>query len=189
MNNSRINKKQLFWIGAGVLMLVGVAHRLLQLWLLWPHLVVSIMLTTNNQVMALLPQEMVREHPWWGLWFLQQAPPLPNAIWTAVSALIHSPLNVAVALILLQALFSCLTALAMALLFLRVGLTWWLALLLSTVFLFGGDLLLLEYHTMGQFFYEPLTMLFAYCLAMARSVFFEAIVGNIRSIWDFALLR
>jgi hypothetical protein len=155
---SSVSRQQIF-LGASALLFIGIIHRVLQLWLLWPQLAISIMQTTNNQMMQLLPQAMMQEHPWWGVWFLQQAPPIPNVMWAGALALFSAPFNLAIALILLNALFSSLTAVLMALLFYRVGANWWLGLLLSMLFLLGGDLLLLEYHTMGQFFYETLTML------------------------------
>ena len=135
MKNSRPDSQQYILSSAVALLLIGIMHRVLQLWLLWPQLAISIMQTTNNQMMQLLPQAMMQEHPWWGLWFLQQAPPIPNIIWAGALALFSSPLHLAIALILLNAMFSSLTAVLLALLLHRVGVNWWLALLLSMVFL------------------------------------------------------
>lgn len=147
------------WIGSAVLIVVGLLHRALQLWLLWPQLVTAIGLAPDNQLMQLLPKAIMSEHPWWGLWFLQQSPPLPNFIWAAVLGMTQSPIYMAIIFILLQALLSCATAAAMAVLFVRVGARWWLGLLLSSILFLSDDLLVLEYNTMGEFYYETMTML------------------------------
>lgn len=146
-------------VGLIALLVLGFLHRALQLWLIWPQLASEIAVTSNNQVMELLLKEIMSEHPWWGLWFLQQTPPLPNVVWAAVLMLTQSPFCLAIIFISFQALLSCLTAVAMALLFVRFGASWWLGLTLAALFFFGSDLLLLEYSTMGQFYYEMMSML------------------------------
>jgi hypothetical protein len=145
--------------GALLLFVFGVGHRLLQLWLLWPVLSGQILAWAGNQAPTMLPAVIMREHPWWGLWYLQQTPPIPYGIWAIVLNLFHSPYAIAVACIVLQAVLSSLTAVAMALLLRRLRFGSWLSFAIAVVFLLHGDLIVIEYHTMGQMFHNLLTML------------------------------
>jgi len=138
---------------------LGVAHRLLQLWILWPELSVQILAWSGNQAPTMLPAVIMREHPWWGLWYLQQTPPIPYGIWGIVLALFSGPYGIAVACLLLQAVLSSATAASMALLLRRFGMATWLCFAVALLFLLHGDLIVIEYHTMGQMFHNTLTML------------------------------
>ena len=144
---------------AVLLFVFGVGHRLLQLWLLWPVLSGQILAWAGNQAPTMLPAIIMREHPWWGLWYLQQTPPIPYGIWAVVLNLFDSPYGIAVSSILLQAVLSSLTAVAMALLLRRSGFGNCLSFAIAVVFLLHGDLIVIEYHTMGQMFHNLLTML------------------------------
>ena len=92
----------------------------MQLWLLWPALSGQIIASAGNQVPTMLPAVIMRDHPWWGLWYLQQTPPISYGIWAIVLALFHNPYGMAVSCIILQAVLSSLTAVAMALLLKRL---------------------------------------------------------------------
>lgn len=159
MQDSPYRFDRRIWIGVSLLFLIGILHRALQLRVLWSQLAITIGTAPDLIAMQLLPKAIMSEHPWWGMWFLQQSPPLPNIIWAAVLFFTQSPFRLAIIFLLFSALLSCVAAAAMAVLFIRVGVRWWLGLILALVFLLGSDLLLLEYNPFGYLYYEMMTML------------------------------
>jgi hypothetical protein len=145
--------------GAILLFLIGIVHRSLQIWLMWPELSRQISFMIGVQVQTMLPELVMREHPWWGLWYLQQTPPLSYAVWMVVMALFHDPYWIAVSCLMLQATLSSATAAAMALLLWRLGVGFRWAFAASLVFLLAGGLIVIEYHTMGQMWHDLMAML------------------------------
>ena len=147
------------WTGALSLFLLGIVHRLVQLWVLWPPLARQIANQAGQQDMTLLPAAIMRDHPWWGLWYLEQTPPIPTAIFGLVLAGSNTPVGIGICLIVFQAVLSSATAVVMALLLKRLGFRWTISLILSALLLLSTDLLVIEYQTIGQKFYNTLAML------------------------------
>lgn len=149
------------------LFVLVLVHRVVQLVLLWPPLSQQIDLNSHAQIMQLLPRDLWRQEFHAAILYLQQAPPLPNLIYGAVVNLVEPPRQIAATLILLNGFLSAVTAVLMALLFARLGLGRWIGIGLAAVFIFSADLLLIEYHTWGHFFYEISTMLLCVLAAHA----------------------
>lgn len=194
MKNNTVSRDRRLWIGVSLLFVMGFLHRALQLWLLWPELAIAIRGAPFIQVMQLLPKEIMSQHPWWGLWFLQQSPPLPNFIWAGALAITQSPFRLAIIFVLFQGLLSSVTTAAMAILFVRVGGQWWLGLLLASIFFLGSDLLFLEYNPMGYLYYEMMTMLFVVlachaALSLLRNESDKAAIGLGLCVAGLALTR
>ena len=85
-----------------ILFAVGILHRALQIWLIWPALSRQIGFTVGVQVQTMLPEITMRTHPWWGLWYLQQTPPLSYLVGVLVMGLFHDPYWLAVSCIMMQ---------------------------------------------------------------------------------------
>lgn len=146
-------------LGSLGLFAIGLIHRTVQLLLLWPALSKQIIASAGNQVPTMLPAVVMRDHPWLGLWYLQQTPPISYGIWATALALFHTPNGLAISCLMLQAALSSATAAAMAVLLWRFGIARWWSFAIALVFLMSGGLLVIEYHTMGQMFHNLLTML------------------------------
>jgi hypothetical protein len=146
------------WSAAG-LFLFCLAHRLIQLALLWPDLHVQILGSAGNMVPTMLSAQIMTKHPWWGLWYLQQTPPITYGIFAFVLAVAHTPESIALVCLVFQMILSGLTAAAMAMLLWRLNFRAVVALGAALIFLLSGDLLVIEYHTMGQMYHNLLTML------------------------------
>ncbi|HTJ64805.1 MAG TPA: hypothetical protein VL899_13450 [Alphaproteobacteria bacterium] len=146
------------WCAAG-LFLLCLAHRLIQLALLWPDLHVQILDTAGNMVPTMPSAEIMTKHPWWGLWYLQQEPPITYGIFAIVLAVAHTPEAIALICLVLQMLISAVTGAAMALLLWRLRFRAGIALGAALLFLLSGDLLVIEYHTMGQMYHNLLSMM------------------------------
>jgi len=119
-----------------------------------------------------LPIALLRDNLSSALLYLQQTPPLPNLIIGIVLKLFAWPHGVARALIALCGVLGILSALALwrTLTLLLRGRVWTSA-IVAVVFLLTTDLLVIEYNSFGQTFYELLTMLFVTCLAYRFACF------------------
>lgn len=152
---------------AAVIMLfsVGIAHRLVQLVILYPQ--ISEHVVDKRFVMQLLPEAIWRDHFWAGLLYLQQSPPIPNLFFAAIVRSFDSAPVIAAIFVGLQALLVSCTAGAMLCLLRRLGFSLGPSMLLSVIFLFSGDLIVMEYSAYANFFYEQSTMLLCLlsCLA------------------------
>jgi hypothetical protein len=150
-----------------ILALVGVTHRAILLTTLWPTLSEVIKATAwAYQAMQLLPREVLIEHPWYGLLYLQMTPPIPNLIYTLLVQIPDLQVRIA-SLLALQGAIGITTSILLALLITRMGASVLTATLAGLVYLLWGDVLLMEYAAIGFFFHETLTMLLccAACLA------------------------
>jgi hypothetical protein len=145
--------------GAILLFVIGIVHRALQIWLMWPALSRQIDFMVGVQVQTMLPEVVMRNHPWWGLWYLQQTPPLSYMVWVVEMALFHDPYWIAVSCLMFQGTLASATAAAMALLLWRLGVRFIWAFAVSLVFLLAGGLIVIEYHTMGQMWHDLMAML------------------------------
>ena len=142
-----------------VLFAVGILHRALQIWIMWPALSRQIGFTIGVQVQTMLPEITMRTHPWWGLWYLQQTPPLSYLVGVLVMALFHDPYKLAVACLMMQGALASATAASMALLLVRLGIAARWAFLTAFIFLMAGGMITIEYHTEGQMWHDLMAML------------------------------
>jgi hypothetical protein len=165
-NNRRAGADRAILHAVISLFLLGIGHRLAQLALLWPDLRREIVNGVRPLMGALSPAIMT-EHPWWGLWYLQQFPLIPNAILTLINGIAHSPEWIVLDCIGLEMLISSATAAAMALILWRLNFRAGVALGAALIFLLSDDLLMIEYDTFGQMFHNTLTMLLLVLLCLA----------------------
>jgi hypothetical protein len=142
-----------------VLFGIGILHRALQIWLIWPALSRQIEFTIGVEVQTMLPEITMRSHPWWGLWYLQQTPPLSYMVGVVVAALFHNPYKIAVFCLMMQGTMASATAASMALLLVRLGIAARWAFLAAFIFLMAGGMITIEYHTMGQMWHDLMAML------------------------------
>lgn len=115
-----------------------------------------------------LPIEMLRDHLLGSMLLLQQTPPVPNVVMGIVLDYFTWPTGVSAALVGLQALLSVATAVMMA----RILLALYpgraaLAAAVGAAFVLNTDLVVIEYNSLGQTFYEIVAMLLGVCLAGA----------------------
>jgi hypothetical protein len=112
--------------------------------------------------MQLLPLELLRANATAALVYLQQTPPVPNLLMIVAAKWLVGPVEMAYAMILLQTIISSATALLLVriilLLFPRRRL---IAAVVGSIFILNTDLVVLEYNSLGQTFYENLSMLLA----------------------------
>lgn len=101
------------------------------------------------------------EHFWLSLLYLQQTPPIPNMILGLVVKCAGWPSGTAFTLIALQAGISIATAVLLQRLLGRLNHRPYLNTAVAFVFLLSTDLLVMEYHFLGQLIYENLAMLLA----------------------------
>lgn len=134
------------------------------------------------------------EHFLDALLFLQQTPPIPNIILGVMVKAAGWPFGTAFGLFALQAMLSIATcSLFFYLLYSATG-KQWISFALTIVFLLSTDLLIMEYSSFGQTFYENLTMLLliltTYCLyrfLTTNRLYFLVILGL--SVGAVALTR
>jgi len=167
MPSTRVDRSREWRLALLLLSTAVLAHRILQLYLLWEPLSHQIDLNAHAQIMQLLPRDLWRQAFYPAILYLQQAPPIPNLVYGLVVCLLQSPQAIAAALILLNGLIAALTASLMAGLLVRLGINRWLGLALAAIFAFSADLLLIEYQTWGHFFYETSSMLL--CVVMSHA--------------------
>lgn len=111
-------------------------------WLTWQFLTVKAM----------------TEHFWESLLYLQQTPPVPTIILAGIIRLFGWPEGTAFALIGLQAFISMGTAILLFSLLHKVTQRMYISCVIAICFLLSTDLLVMEYNSFGQTFYENLTM-------------------------------
>jgi len=144
-----------------VLLAVGVAHRATVFLL---HLSDLNRLIANNPdwlTWQFPPIPALSHHLAASLFFLQQTPPIPNLILGIITKFAAWPYTVDYLLIGLQAVLSIATAVLMFRIQLFFTQRVYLAVLAPVVYLLSSDLLLLEYNSQGQTFYENLAMFLA----------------------------
>jgi len=147
-------------IYAGTLVLVGVGllHRAALFLLYFPDLQ---QLITNNPdwlTGQFLTIPALSRHLAGALFLLQQTPPIPNLVLGIISKCTTWPMGVGCVLIALQALLSIAAVILMFRIQLVFGHRIWLCLVLPLIFLLSTDLVLMEYNSLGQTFYENLPM-------------------------------
>lgn len=98
------------------------------------------------------------EHFWESILYLQQTPPLPTVILAFVIYLFGWPQGTAFALIAFQAIISTATTLLLFILLYKVTQKIYFSCILAICFLMSTDLLVMEYNSFGQTFYENLAM-------------------------------
>lgn len=112
-----------------------------------------------------LPREMLRDHLAQSLLMLQHFPPVSNVLLAVALKTFTWPDGVAEAMIWLQTLFSILTAGVLihllSMLYPRRPVLWTL---IGLAFVINTDLVVLEYYSLGQTIYEPVTMFLALLL-------------------------
>jgi hypothetical protein len=142
-----------------ILFAVGILHRATQIWVMWPALSRQIAFTVGVQVQTMLPEFTMRTHPWWGLWYLQQTPPLSYLVGVLIVTLFHDPHKIAVFCLMMQGALASATAASMALLLVRLGIAARWSFITAFIFLMAGGMITIEYHTMGQMWHDLMAML------------------------------
>ncbi len=147
------------WLPVVIIVLVGVGQRLL---LFLQHRGALDALLEANPAWYTgqqLPPRMLTDHLAVSLLYLQQTPPIPNLLMGLALKWFSWPAGVTYALVALQGLLSIATALLLR----RVLLLLYparsvLTALIAIVFLLNTDLVVLEYNSFGQTFYEHVAM-------------------------------
>lgn len=147
------------------LFLLCLLHRSIQLWVSWPQL--SRHLVNVDQLMQLIPAAVWRENFTSGWLFLQQAPPLPNLVYGSLAWLFADKADLTLAILVLQILLAGITIAVFSSLLFRLRLPAWACFLLPLVLFLSSDLIMMEYHSNGHFYYEQATMLL--CLLATHS--------------------
>lgn len=146
----------------------GLGHRLLLFLLHREDLRAFSEANAGWYTMQQLPIEMLRDHLLISILALQQTPPVSNVVMGIAAKSFAWPAGVTGALVLFGGLLSVATALIVVriLLDLYPGRVW-LAAAVGIVFAINTDLVVLEYNSLGQIFYEHVSMLLAAALAWA----------------------
>ena len=147
---------------------MGLGHRA---WLLWRSRATLAALWADNPDTYQphhAPIELLRDHLGVALLYLQQTPPMSNLILGLMLRVLPWPRATMFGLIAMQGLITMLTALLLQRLVLglfpgRIV----FATLVALAFLFNTDVLIIEYNTFGQLFYENLGMLLVLAVAMS----------------------
>lgn len=141
-----------------LLALLVLVHRLVLFATLQPHFDALIALRPELLTWQFLPVPLLRDHLATALLYLQQNPPLPQLMLGVALKVAAFPQQSAYLLVALQALIATATALLLYGLLLRVPIGRVPAWLLAATFALSADLILLEYNSFGQTFYENLCM-------------------------------
>jgi len=144
----------------GVVLLVALAHRLGLFLVHRADLDAYVAANASWYTYQNLPREMLRDHLWRSLLYLQQTPPASNLLMGIALKWFSWPLGCAYALIWSQSLVCILAALVLVhlLAMLYPGRTiLWTS--VGILFVLNTDLVVLEYNSSGQTIYGPLTML------------------------------
>ena len=113
------------------------------------------------------PKLLARDLPS-SLLYLQQSPPLPNVLLGVVTRLFGWPYGAAYALIWFQAALSVTAAGLLFRLFYEINPRWlWAGFAAGVLFLFSADLVVMEYNSFGQTFYENLCMVIVLVMLLA----------------------
>jgi hypothetical protein len=157
--SDRTERRRLF-VALGIVLGGAIAHRLALFLLHRRDLEALIAANQVWYIFQYLPREMLRDHLAAAMLLLQQTPPVPNLLMGLALKGFSWPAGVAQVLIGLQSLVSILTAGVLvhllSLLYPRRIVLWTV---LGLLFVVNTDLVVLEYHNMGQLAYEPLSML------------------------------
>jgi hypothetical protein len=158
-----------------LLVALGVLHRGLLFVEYRPQLDALIAGNPTWYTFQYLPIPVLRDQLREALLYLQQFPPLPTLVMGLALKAFSWPFGVAYALIALQAVLSIATALVLFQLLLRLYPQRPIIMLaIAIVFLVNADLIVLEYNSFGQTFYEDITMLlsigFVYFVVELRRV-------------------
>ena len=156
------------WPAVVLIIAVGLGHRA---WLLWRSRATLAALWADNPDTYQphhAPIELLRDHLGVALLYLQQTPPMSNLILGLMLRVLPWPRATMFGLIAMQGLITMLTALLLQRLVLglfpgRIV----FATLVALAFLFDTDVLVIEYNTFGQLFYENLGMLLVLAVAMS----------------------
>lgn len=150
------------WIGAGlpyaVLIVVVLVHRIALYMSLRDAFDVLLALHPDHWTWQLLPVALLRDDLATALLYLQQNPPLPQVLAGIVLKAVATPAAAAHVLLAVQGALTLIAALLLQALLARIGMWRWPALLLALLFALSGDVILLEYNSFGQTFYENLCM-------------------------------
>jgi hypothetical protein len=148
------------WIACTVVALIALGHRAALFLLHRADLDALIAANSGWYTYQQLPLEMLRDHLFRSLLYLQQNPPLSNLIMGIVVKLAPWPFGVAYVMIALHALGSILTALVLlhllSVLYPGRVVLWTV---FGVLFVLNADLVVLEYNSLGQTLYEAVTML------------------------------
>ena len=150
--------------------IIGVLHRAIVL-LRFRHVLLGLAAARPNLAVAqLFPREIYQDHFWYGVWLLQQTPPIPHLIVKAVLMLTPWPGGVAQLLCAMSGAISIATACLLHGIIRRVTGSATAGFCLALWFLLSTDIVIMEYVFFGQAFYENLGMLWitACCAAFLR---------------------
>ena len=150
---------RIFLVGYLVILFVGSLHRGVLFYLYFDDLRHLVRTHRDWLTWQYLSVPALSDHFWSSILYLQQTPPIPNMILGAFMHVFGWPFGVAYACIVLQAGISIASAMLLFRLLCRLTRPSpaWCA--VALVFLLSSDLLILEYNSLGQTFYENHTML------------------------------
>jgi hypothetical protein len=153
-------ERRRLWAAWGVVLLVALAHRLTLFLVHRADLDAYVTANASWYTYQNLPREMLRDHLWRSLLYLQQTPPASNLLMGIVLKWFSWPLGCAYALIWAQSVVCTLAALVLIHVLARLypgrPILWTSV---GILFVLNTDLVVLEYNSSGQIIYEPLTML------------------------------
>lgn len=169
-------------VGAGAAVaLVGLAHRTALFFHVKTDLDALIVASPGWYTYQQLPVEMLRDHFARSLLFLQQVPPVSNVVMGVVLKVASWPFAATYTLVWVHTLLSIMTALVLVHLLAQVyprrPALW---IVVGVLFLLNSDLVVLEYNSLGQTFYEAITMFFV-ILAVDLFVGFRTAGGMLRA--------
>lgn len=155
---------------AGMVFVVGLLHRAIQLWLVADPIARQARLNPDWQSMQYLPTSLLEQHFAAAMLYLQQTPPLPMLLVGILSQLTADPAQKAIVTIAFAGLLSCIAGALLVALLLRLRVWTPLAVAVALLFLGNGGVVLLEYTAFGQCFYEQLAMVACLIAALAATV-------------------
>lgn len=165
---SRVTDREREWIASLLVLAVALTHRA---WLLWSsQATIAALWEANPDVYQPhnAPIELLRDHLGLALLYLQQTPPMSNLILGLMVKLLPWPYATTLGLIAMQGVITALTAvLLQRLLFALFPGRIVFATLVALAFVFDTDVIVIEYNTFGQLFYENLGMLLVLSVAIS----------------------
>jgi len=151
-----------------VLVLAGLGHRALLFFRYFADL--QSLIAANPDWVTwqyLPPKTLARDLPA-ALLYLQQSPPIPNVILGVVTRCLGWPYGAAYALIWFQAALSITAAGLLFRLLYEISERWlWAGFAAAALFLLSTDLVVMEYNSFGQTFYENLPMVLVLVMMLA----------------------
>ena len=161
--------KRLPWI----LFWVVLGHRMIILLLHADYLGGYIAQNVNALTLQYLTIDNISDHPWLSLLYLHQAPPIPQFLLTLVVANWGWGVESHFVLIWIQSLLSAITAMLMFRVMCLFGRRHLLFAIVTLIFAFSPDLVVMETNWLGQTIYENLCMVWLLLMVLQFKKFFS----------------